>query len=238
MMEPTSSPSGQLAEPLIKNSLETCSPNVQTTYEAVDNSGPTLISNLDVPQTTQASAAAPSSKYLQGYVDCAQEALRYLLHVEKLPVDHPLVTDIKSKLYDHYRLLQMNFMFGAGLSVGGGTPQFTVNNNMAPVFSQEEIQEIPAQAGGDDHVQYEKISECKTSDQVNGSLDQGRSERQCSDILAASGLSQDGQWLAARLAEEIFCLLSDDGDDSDDDSDWENTDEGFAEMEDSFGVDI
>jgi hypothetical protein len=57
---------------------------------------------------------------LAGYRDCAQEAIRYLLDVEKLSIDDPLVVGLRMHLHEHQKSIDIHQMLYGHYGHPGG----------------------------------------------------------------------------------------------------------------------
>lgn len=177
----------------------------------------------------------PCNMFFTGYLDCAQEALRYLLEVERLPLEHPLVHGLQCQLYDTYCLLQLQYQFDNHFHASAINAD-NCENTETPKDSQVQP-EHPKQTS--DRTE-------NTSVVNNGVLNSGVNSKQCASVryidandaeisekLKASNLSAEAQEVAVALAEQIYSMLNggDAGLDSDVESlDEESVDEGFEEM--------
>lgn len=152
--------------------------------------------------------------FIQGYIDCAEEAIRYLIEVEGLHHDHPMIIGLRQYLQEQQRIAYIQFVMRTTLQLQGGfhTPK---NSSVAAVEEPVERQE--------DHNEH--------------AFSHNPSENNRGDIVAEDlngGMSQsDKESLAAHLAEEIFSLLQNDTEYSDDEyvdeSEDDFIDEGFDE---------
>ncbi|KAK6170495.1 hypothetical protein SNE40_018876 [Patella caerulea] len=64
-----------------------------------------IIFNLEEPvqrglDMQRLPALSPSSAVMEGFQDCAEEAIRYLIEVEKLAADDPMVVGLREHLYE------------------------------------------------------------------------------------------------------------------------------------------
>ena len=198
------------------------------------------------------SSLSPCNTFFSGYLDCALESLRYLLEVERLPTDHPLVLGLQCQLYDTYRILHMQYEFDTHFKVGANATdvdesvkenyEISVNSNIAHPqdkhcgrdLNDEICKDVKAITGDINEHNEARANLSKYAlqgaDTETNKLDTGDPE--IVEKLQASGLSIDAQKTALALAEQIYSLLNGDEDESDidDTDDDESTDEGFEEM--------
>ncbi|XP_052811564.1 uncharacterized protein LOC128239122 [Mya arenaria] len=201
--------------------------------------GYTQLHSVPYSQETLFSTLVPGNDYFAGYIDCAQEALRYLLEDEKLPLNHPMVVGIQFQLYEHYKLLQLQFLFGNNLSFhadGVNNASRTEDQNI----TEKDEQPIDNKVNIPDNVECSQPSVqssetgnvsdmggMKQDDTVARQQGQNSARQREDEILANSGLSENAQKLALNLAEELLSLING-SDESDHDG---SLDEGFEDME-------
>ncbi|XP_041354866.1 uncharacterized protein LOC121372543 isoform X2 [Gigantopelta aegis] len=62
----------------------------------------------------------PASALMTGYNDCGEEAIRYLMEVENLPADHPLVVGLRSHLIEQRKALDLANLISGPPLFGSG----------------------------------------------------------------------------------------------------------------------
>lgn len=210
-MELSSTEKAMEREMTVPNGMQSKCENNERTQESVPSMNSSHPSHL-------LSSLVPCNMFFAGYLDCAQEALRYLLEIEKLPSDHPLVVGIQRKLYDCYSLLQMQYLFGNYLNV-----------------DPSGVHNVGSEADGVVD-SFEGSRECSDGCQ---DCQNGNSEIKCSTIDTPSmnsGLNTDvdlnanGHKIAVALAEELYALMNPEESDSDVEELEGDVDEGFEEV--------
>ncbi|KAH3727332.1 hypothetical protein DPMN_053264 [Dreissena polymorpha] len=206
----------------------------QNNFIGSSNNMKKVTNHQDEPQLPSLSTVEPCNMFFTGYLDCAHEALRYLIEIEKLPTSHPLVLGIQCQLYEHYRLLQLQYMFenlypaGQMVHIPNAFP-----NDVASGSLCEQCDTIAE----DETIGLSTIGTHSINNGCLNSVDcalapeHSFTQNSTGDILKNSGLPIESQKLAESLADEIYSLLHS-TDDSDDDefTDEESIDEGFEEM--------
>lgn len=205
---------------------------------------------VDVAQSAAAyaqlsSLPPPCNMFLSGYMDCVHESLWYLIEVEKLPLDHPMVVGLKMNLYEQYGMLHLEYMLRQRLRVclqgemsqnrleseNEASPEVpnVIENGINESANKSAIQTdtvlisktivgVPSNATGAENVP-KHVAEISNDVQENESATKD------------SGLSPQAQRVAIALAEEIFLLLQGHNDpENSDDEEEESIDEGFEEM--------
>lgn len=191
-----------------------------------------------VPQASPLSEQC--NLFLTGYVDCMQEAYWFLTQVEKLPLDHPMVLGLKMKLYEQFEMLRLQYMLRNTLRMYN---EVELNQNTTDIGSKNS--EITKNVIGNDvnesvgksAIQTETGSRTNSfsvsTANVPHSVDvpnfvQENSSNDSDD----SKLSPEAHRVAVALADEIFSLLQDQGQDDFDisDDEEESIDEGFEEL--------
>ena len=162
--------------------------------------------------------------FLAGFSDCAEEAVRYLVEVEGLSQNHPMVVGLKQYLFDKQRILELNIMLQNNFQLTPSEPnQF---RNSEPV----------TKGGLHEHTVHSNIS----TEQVHSSFENSTKEQEPVSQLhkpdslgsnncdPASIIPEGTEQLVSDLVDEIYSLLQEE-DDMYLDSDSE-VDEGFDEL--------
>ena len=158
---------------------------------------------------------AVSDMFVNGFAECAEETIRYLLDVEGLSENDPLVVGLKQHLFEKQRLLQLNLFLQNNLLLRAHHPH---DECVGAVIKAEEDKQIFNDTG-------ERYASSSEQDRISCDC---KIECECSDTSNTINMIPEGsERLVSDLVDEIFFLLQED--DLEVDSD-EEVDEGFDEM--------
>ena len=89
----------------------------------------------------------PTSALVTGYNDCGEEAIRYLMEVEHLPADHPLVVGLRTHLMEQKKALDLAYLL-TGPPIFGSGPSYS-----SPSLGQTESshEQLPLSGQTDSH---------------------------------------------------------------------------------------
>lgn len=171
--------------------------------------------------------------FFTGYLDCSLEALKYLLEVEGLPMDHPLVYGLQCQLYDTYRLLQLQHQFDTHFQVNTANENKCENIKASDDCLGEHTKQADDPTDQTAMLNYNVTESGLKSKESGEAVHIDAADSEISEKLQASGLSAEAQEVAVALAEQIYLMLN--GDDAEEESDIESVDEesideGFEEI--------
>ena len=58
------------------------------------------------------------SDFIRGYIDCAQESIRFLTNEEGMSIDHPFIKDLQTGLLKHIQILQIQLLLREVIELG------------------------------------------------------------------------------------------------------------------------
>ena len=167
--------------------------------------------------------------FFTGFSDCAGEALRYLVDVEGLPPNDPMVLGLKQHLYEKQRLLELDLLLRNRL-------QLTSLDSVPDVHAEANLKHEHCETIGDSNEpNTDSETICKYKDSVadltmkaNASI--AAPERSEMDHINENNSSEiDVPKKVADLVNELFSLLQEEENDMYLESDSE-MDEGFDEI--------
>ena len=177
-----------------------------------DSSTTTVLTPVSFPPvlTPSVPVLLPSSHegvVLAGFQDCSHEAIRYLIDVEKIAQDDPLIVGLQQHLRQHQQQMDLAQTFSECL-------QSMDSEDMSDSHSERtDLKHIPqshyelsSMDMTDSHSEADSLEDRLTGDCNTGSDNENMNEQMTDSVLDLALLAQNNPAIAS-LTEEILGLL-------------------------------